>query len=385
MVREMTMENGTATRPLGDPGDFHGLSGIVHLAAAGETPFLAAHAKRFARFMADKSGGMAGRERIYEIVEQSRSSVAALMEVRPEEIGFPLNAAQGFSAVARSVVGGGNVVMPQWEYPSAMYPWITGSDLDVRLVHNPRYEMEPQRLSDAVDADTRAIVVSLVSYFTGERIDLRACREIADRSGAMLVIDMSHGLGAGRFDPRLVDFAFGCGYKWALGTHGAGIAYCNAERQPSWLPRESGWTAAAWVDAGVRDTTVVPFRDGRRFELGNPAALPVQLLGAGVDYLRGKGIDAIEGHVLALTKVLRRGLVDLGLDVLTPEAEARRLGIVAFSVDDEAAWRRGLERRGILAWVGDKRVRISPHLYNARRDVEQAIDAIADVVVGLRG
>ncbi len=35
-------------------------------------------------------------------------------------------------------------------------------------------------------------------------------------------------------------------------------------------------------------------------------------------------------------------------------------GIVAFEVDDEALWRRGLEAHGILAWTGDKRVRISP-------------------------
>lgn len=367
-------------RPLANKADFHGLEGVVHLAAAGETPFLARQRPLFERFMADKAGGMAGRERIFAGVEAARVSVAGLLGVGASEIGFPQSAADAFNAVSRSVTGRGNVVMPQWEYPSAMYPWITGSDLDVRLVPGDGYRMDMQRFADAADADTRAIVVSVVSYFTGERVDLAACREIADRSGAMLLVDMSHAFGAAPFDARLVDFAIGCGYKWALGTHGAGIAFVNADRQPNWLPRETGWMSAAWVDATVRDATVVQHRDGRRFELGNPAALPVQILGAGVDYLAEVGVAAIERHVLGLTTRLRAGLVELGLDVLTPESEARRLGIVAFAIDNEADWRRHLEQRRILGWVGDERVRLSAHLYNDAADIDAAITAIDEIV-----
>ncbi len=376
MVNDITPAIGATA--LAEPTDFHGLDGIIHLAAAGETPFLVRQRALFERFMNDKAGGMSGRERIYDVVEGVRDSVARLMEVQREEIGFPLNAAQGFNTIARAIGEHGNVVMPQWEYPSAMYPFITGSVLEVRLVSNNRYEMDTQQFADAVDENTRAIVVSLVSYFTGERIDLKAYREIADRSGAMLIVDISHALGVGRFDASLIDFAFSCGYKWALGTHGAGIAYCNKARQANWLPKESGWMSAEWIDAGVRDKTVAWFRDGRRFEFGNPAALPVQILGAGIDYLHAKGIDQIELHVLALTTLLRQGLADLGLDMLTPAPEQRRLGIVAFGVEDEAAWREHLESRGVLAWAGDKRLRISPHLYNSRKDIEVALEVIAE-------
>jgi selenocysteine lyase/cysteine desulfurase len=192
-------------------------------------------------------------------------------------------------------------------------------------------------------------------------------------------VDASQALGVANFDISLTDFTFACGYKWALGTHGAGIAYCNAARQPGWQPRESGWTSAEWVDADVRDTSVTTVRDGRRFELGNPAALCVQILGNGVDYLQDSGIDSIERHVRALTDVLWTELQALGMRMLTPSDPRRRLGIVAFAVDDEARWRRGLEAREVLAWTGDKRVRISPHLYNGMADVRQAIDAVEAV------
>lgn len=379
------MRDLTANRPpLAKPSDFHGLGSGHHLAAAGETPFLVTQSKVFERFMADKAGGQRGRERIYENVERARASVAGLLGVRVAEVGFPLNVAQGVNLVARSLGGAnGNVVTPQWEYPSAMYPWITGTGLEVRLVPDSNYQMDADRFAASADSETRAIVVSLVSYYTGERVDLRTYREIADRHGAMLIVDMSHAFGAAPFDVTLADFAFGCGYKWALGTHGAGIGYCNSERQPGWAPLDSGWTSAKWVNAGVRDATVVSVDDGRRFELGNPSALSVQLLGEGVDYLSSYGLEAIEAHLLALTGPLRSELVELGLDLLTPAPAARRLGIVSFTVKDKSAWRSGLEARGVLAWTGDKRVRLSAHLYNSSDDIIGAVEAIASVLAEL--
>jgi cysteine desulfurase/selenocysteine lyase len=367
-------------KPLVSPADFTGLPGLCHLAAAGETPMLASQAAVFSDFMYDKGMGMAGRERIYAKVSRTADSLAALLGCQAADVGFPQNVAQAMNMVARTIdLPDGNVVLPQWEYPSVLYPWVTGTNLEVRLVRSPDHLMDARRFRDTVDPRTRALAVSLVSYYTGELIDLVEYREIADSCGALLIVDVSQALGVANFDISLTDFAFACGYKWALGTHGAGIAYCNAARQPNWQPKESGWTSAEWVDADVRDTSVTPVRDGRRFELGNPAALCVQILGNGVDYLRAVGIDTVEHHVRALTDVLWAELHAIGMSMLTPSDAHRRLGIVAFAVEDEAHWRRGLEAREVLAWTGDKRVRISPHLYNGIADVRQALDAVEAV------
>lgn len=374
------MDDSIGSRSLARKVDFHGLEHVTHLAAAGETPFLETQRELFARFVDDKAGGMAGRERIYENVERARDNVAGLLGVKPADIGFPLNVAHGMNIVARSLGNlKGNVVMPQWEYPSAMYPWITGTDLQVRLVPADGYQMDPGRFADSLDSGTRAIVISVVSYFTGERVDLRTYREIADRHGAMLIVDFSHALGAAPFDVSNADFAFGCGYKWALGTHGAGIGYCNRDRHPGWKPTDSGWTSVEWIDAGDRDQTINMVDDGRRFEHGNPSALSVQILGAGAAYLADIGLHRIERYLLSLTGELRRGLQSLGLNLLTPAEDHRRLGIIAFSIQNERVWRQELEKRHVLAWVGDKRVRLSPHVYNSREDVEKAVGAIFEI------
>ncbi|MGN6102554.1 MAG: aminotransferase class V-fold PLP-dependent enzyme [Devosia sp.] len=366
--------------PLADPNDFDGLAGLYHVAAAGETPLLKSQKSVFERFMTDKAQGMGGRERIYERVDRARRSVAGLLRVTPDEVGFPLSVAHGMNVLAHSFRNQrGNVVAPQWEYPSLTYPWVTGTELALKLVPTPDYTMDADRFAAEIDDDTRAIVISLVSYYTGERIDLQVYRELADRRGAMLVIDMSHAFGAGDFDVTLADFAFGCGYKWALGTHGAGIAYCNADRQSGWISSDSGWMSAEWVDADRRTGMVTPMRNGTRFELGNPAALNVDMLATGVDYLTRYGLPKIEAHLLSMTEALRTTLNEIGLRLLTPAPSNRRLGIVAFAVTDEAHWRKELESRRILGWVGDKRVRLSPHVYNSPDDIAVVRTAIAEI------
>src|SRR5204863_167476 len=80
------------------------------------------------------------------------------------------------------------------------------------------------------------------------------------------------------------------------------------------------------------------------------------ILDNALDYLGAVGIERIEPHVLELSGRLRRGLVEAGVEVMTPEPPEQRAGNVAFEVDDERAWRAGLEARGVLTWVSDSRV-----------------------------
>jgi cysteine desulfurase / selenocysteine lyase len=358
--------------------DFTGLQEIVHLAAAGEGPYLTTHSAVTERFAADKSAGMAGRERIIERARRGTVGAARLLDVDPREIGFTLNVAQSMNMVARTVAsaGPGNVVMCSWEYPSLLYPWARLDDIELRLVHRDDWLDALPGIEAAVDDSTRAIVVSHVSYFTGERVDLARYREVADRVGAMLIVDASHSLGVLPVEARLTDFLFTCCYKWLLGVHGAAIAFCNRERQPDWRPVEAGWTSVEWQDSRDRSGDITLVDDGRLFELGNPALLSMCILGNALDYLHSAGAAAIGRHVLTLGEMLGTGLRDLGLPVLTPQEESRRGPSIVFAAEDEKYWNDGLTDAGILAWVSEQRVRLSPFLYTDGRDIQAALDVI---------
>jgi cysteine desulfurase/selenocysteine lyase len=361
--------------------DFIGLQGITHLAAAGEAPILVAQPDVLARYARDKARGLPGIVDIYARVDEAKDRVAFLMGVERAEIGFALNVAQAMSAIARTLDRpGGNVVLMQWEFSSAMYPWITGTELEVRHVKNVGFHFDIDQFAQLVDSDTQAIVVSLVSYYTGERIALAGLRELADTVGAALIVDASHALGAAQFDARAADFVVSCGYKWVLGIHGAATAFCNAARQPDWQPRESGWRSTVEVETRFRDLTVVREMDGRRFELGNPAILSALMVGEGADYLNRIGIDAVDRYLTSLTGRIVERLDGLGLEVLTPRRPENRAGIVSFLIDDVSRLQARFDKEGIVAWTTEGRVRLSPHIYTSREDVERTVDAIEAVI-----
>jgi len=368
---------------LAPKADFIGVEERVHLAAGGETPFLKSHVEAFTRYALDKSAGLPGRERQLAMHERARARAAELLGVRADEVAFIPSTSDGVNMLAGSLdfAPGDNVVLESIEFPSDVYPWLLRRDtgLEVRFVGGG-FDVAPGDLEAAIDERTRVVAVSHVSYLTGMRHDLRAISEAAHRVGAILSVDASHALGVVPVEARLADFVFSCTYKWQLGTTGIAVGFWNRERRPEWAPRVAGWMSAAPAGGELRRTSFEPRDDAMRMTLGNPSLSGAYVVDNGLRYLLDVGIERIEGHVIDLTGRLREGLVELGLDVLTPAEPERRAGNVCIARADGPAFLRGLAESGVLVWEADGRVRYSAHLYNDGEDVERALDATRRVV-----
>ncbi len=118
--------------------EFVGLDHVAHLAAGGETPVLRSHLDAVGRFLWDKSGGMAGRERFEAVVSRARAGIAALVGGDPEEVAFLASASEGLYVAAQGVdwQPGDNVVVERVEYPSNLYAWqsLRSRGVEVRAV-----------------------------------------------------------------------------------------------------------------------------------------------------------------------------------------------------------------------------------------------------------
>jgi cysteine desulfurase / selenocysteine lyase len=381
------VDKSPALRSLVPKSDFLGLEHAAHLATGGEAPFLRSHLEALARFGLHKSQGMAGRERLFELVDETRAALARLLACEPQEVGFPYSVAHGMNMLAHSIEfqPGDNVVMEQWEFPSVLYPWIEQRKrrgVEVRLVApepgSSRASFE--QLSALVDGRTRVLAISQVSYLTGERYDVSAISELTRAAGALLVVDATHALGAIPVYAPHADFLFSACYKWILGTHGVAVAYWNRRRVPNWRPIEFGWHSVEPQHPMQHGDPFELHDDARVFEAGNPGFAAIAVLHNALRYLMPIRIDRIEQHVTALSGRLHGRLVELGLRPLTPAVSEQRAGNVAFNVANEEHWRRELERRDVLAWTGDGRVRFSTHLFNDADDVDRAIAAVAEIL-----
>ncbi|MFO1057421.1 MAG: aminotransferase class V-fold PLP-dependent enzyme [Dongiaceae bacterium] len=361
-----------------DKTDFHGLDGIAHLAAGGETPPLFRHTEAAGQFLADKALGMPGRQRFFAVIATLRERLARLLGGVPAaDIGLLASASQGLYAAASGIDWrpGDNVVTALSEFPSVLHACSTMPGVELRAVGAAAVPTL-EEIAAAVDGRTRMLAVSHVSYLTGARVDLAALRAIADRVGARLVVDASHALGVVAVDGALCDVVVSCAYKWMLGCHGIGLFFVNGRRWPDLAAPWMGWHSLRGEEDWRKRAVALPKETMERFEAGNPAFLPGYLLNEGTGTLLAAGVAAIEGHVAPLAGSLRDGLVRLGLPVLTPAPASDRAGNICFATERSMALEEGLREAGVLTWGGDGRLRISVHGYNDEGDVARALDTL---------
>jgi selenocysteine lyase/cysteine desulfurase len=358
-----------------DPGDFAIPPGITHVCAGGESAPLRRLDSALSRYLHDKSSGMAGRVAQETEIARARAGVARLWGVDIGSIGFVGNVAEGVSMVAESLDwnDGDNVVIDADEYPSVAGPFLLRRHPPIAL--RQARGTEPDRFAAVVDDRTRVIGVSCVSYLTGERHDLHALRAFADKVGALLVVDFTQASGYLPIHAGVADFAVSACYKWMLGITGVAIAYWNRERQPSWTPVSAGWHSFVPGHRGYDNPP--PLRsDALRFTRGNPAHAPIYVLAEALDYLAGYDMAAVQTHVQTMTAAMLERLHALQLPTLTPSDPARHGASVCVPSSRAQAIVDGMARNGVLAWNGQGRVRFSFHGYNARQDVDRAIDAL---------
>ena len=361
--------------PLFDPADFRIAPGISHVCAAGETPFLHRHDDALRQYAEDKSNGMAGRTGQEAQIERARAGLARLWHVGADEIGFVSNVAEGVSMVAESLdwQAGDNICIDAHEYPSVVGPFAMrrAPAIELRCAHGG----EPDRIAALVNARTRLIGVSAVSYLTGERFDLAPLRAAADRVGAILIVDYTQASGYLPIEASVADFAFSACYKWMLGTTGVAVAYWNRTRQPEWAPASAGWNSLGSAADGY--DPVPPLRaDAMRFTRGNPAHASIYVLNGALDYLSRFEMPAVLAHVQSLTGALLDRLAELQIPSTTPRDPSRHGASVCVASPRARAIVDAMAERGVWAWNGHGRVRISFHGYNSSADVDRVVEAL---------
>lgn len=363
--------------------EFVGIAHIAHLAAGGETPPLASHLGAAMRFWCDKGSGMPGRECMAQTAQHTKQAVARLLGGHPGDIALLASASEGLFVAAAGMDwrAGDNVIVEAGEYPSVRYVWQRlPVRVDLRTVgHGPIAAFEEFR--NAVDARTRVIAISLVSYLTGVRRDLAAFRDLADSVGARLVVDASHALGAVHVDGSLCDAVVSAAYKFLLGVHGVGVFYVNSRRWPNLEPPWVGWHSAVAADWRERSRGMYGLKtDAERFEIGNLGLLGVYVLENALQRLERLGQAEIERHVLALGEELWHGLRALDLDLLTPEASSARAGNICFAIEAPERIEEALRQDGVLVWGSEGRIRMSLHAYNDSRDVARGLKALRELL-----
>lgn len=327
-------------------------------------------------------------ELIWATLSRARELAARLVGAAPPEIAIATNTSYGINVAAFGLpfAPGDVVVAPAGEFPANVYPWMAAGarrGIVYRQVPPSADGMvdEAAILAALEDPAVRAVALSWVGFAHGYACDLeaigRACRE----RGAWFVVDAIQGLGAAPLDVRRCNIdVLSCGaQKWLLGPWGTGFTYVREDLIGRMDPHVIGWTAMAGSDdfARLLDYDLTFHQDARRFE---SLTLPVHdLIGmnASLELLLELGLANVERHVGALVDLVVRWAEERpDVELATPAAPGRRLGIVSVRVPDFRGASRRLKEAGIGHSVREGLIRLSPHCYNTEHEVRRALEVL---------
>ena len=357
----------------------------VYLNHAAHSPLSKPVAEAMLRYVKDY---MSFGDSPFDASDYGKPLFAKLVGAKPEEIALVENTSVGLNIAANVLryPSGSKVVTTDLEYPSAVYPWLKKSlGVKVHYVRNVDDKILLEDFEKAVDDKTVAVVVSHVEYANGFRNDLKALGEIAHQHGAVLIVDAIQSAGVIPIDVKRdnVDFLATACYKWLLGPTGAAYLYVRRDLIEKLEPPYVGWAS---VNQEIFETT--DFWDiwslrlsetASRFEVGTPSAVSFVGAAEAMKMLLNFGIENVERRVLELTDHLIERVKALGLRLQTPEEPQYRSGIVNFKIEKPKEVVESLKQKGIIVSARANGIRVSPHFYNTKTEINKLIDEIRKI------
>ena len=318
----------------------------------------------------------------YSAVDDIRVFVSRLIGSRPEEIAFVQNTSMGINLVMNSIKWkkGCNIVTTDMEFPANLFPWQVAArrySLEIRYVRNIDGALRREDFERLLDDKTQVIAVSWVEFSNGFVNDLEFLSKLAHEHGALLIVDGIQGVGALCLDVRKtnVDVLVSGFQKWLLGT-GGGFLYIREELMDELDVAFAGWLS----DSSPRDFSFreyKPAEGARRFEVGTPSFADVVVARESLRFILSIGIENIELRNLELIDYLRKRLDELD-DVVFMTPKNNHSAILTFRFRDRNTEYifKGLIERNIYVSYRLGGIRVSPHFYNNRADIELFIETL---------
>jgi len=268
------------------------------------------------------------------VVLETREAVAELFGVSSSErVLFTQNATHAINLALKGILKpGDHVIVSSMEHNSVMRPLRfleETAGVEITIVGCGRDGTFPLRTFEkSFRENTRLVAVMHASNVTGTLMPISDIGKTSRAKGALFLLDAAQT--AGVIPIRMVDdcidlLAF-TGHKSLLGPQGVG-GLCIGE----------GVEMTPLVQGGTGSNSEFETHPDflpDRYESGTMNTVGIAGLGAGIRYLREKGLDRIRKQEGLFTRHLIEGLSAIsGVHIHGPRDPDRRIGVVAFRVE----------------------------------------------------
>jgi len=319
-------------------------------------------------------------------VEHARQLAAQFINARSHEIGFAPNTSSGLGFIANGIdwQAGDNVVTADCEFPANLHPWLRlkrECGVEVRMARERDGRLETEEILSLIDERTRVVALSFVEFASGFRNDLRTIGHYCRERGVLFVVDAIQGLGALALDVErdAVDALSADAHKFLLGPDGCALFYISERAIERVRPTLVGWTSVR-EPYDFNNYEQEYALGAKRFEPGALNTAGVVGLGAAIELFLQVGVEKIENYLLELGDYLCERLEERGYRVVSSRREEEKSAVICCRHEQHSAsdLHHKLNEQRIITTPRLNRLRISPHFYNTREEIDRLIEALPD-------
>ncbi len=203
------------------------------------------------------------------------------------------------------------IITDDLNFPSDLYilqgvARLAARPLHIQVIPSPDGIHGPvDALAAAIDQDTALVTLSHTVFKSAYTYDLTAVTQLAHRSGALMLWDMSHSAGSVPIDLHQAnaDLAVGCTYKYLNGGPGSpAFLYIRRDQQARLGNPITGWMG----QQHMFDFALTYERDPglRHFLTGTPPVLSIAPIEPGIDLLLEAGMAPLRAKSVQQTEYL---------------------------------------------------------------------------------
>ena len=205
----------------------------------------------------------------------------------------------------------------------------------------------PEILKPYLNDDVALVTISVVAYRSGALHDIKELTDLVRASGALMVWDASHAVGAVdmQFDRDGVDLAVGCTYKYGNSGPGSPAWLYVSKRIQSELEMPiQGWFAQR--NQFLMGSKFDQIEGMRGFQIASPSIIGLLCNDEGFGMIEDATIAQINAKASKGTDMMielfDQWLVPLGFELVTPRDSKLRGGHISIYHPDAAQIARGL-------------------------------------------
>ncbi|MBQ8966006.1 aminotransferase class V-fold PLP-dependent enzyme [Ruminococcus sp.] len=268
---------------------------------------------------------MAAAERVYKV----RAAAAAFFGAETENTAFVPNCTYGLNMALKGLLQfGGHVIISGWEHNSASRPVYamtrrSGVKCSVADIYPDDIQRTVEGIEKLIRGDTLCVCCTAASNVTGRIMPYREIGQLCRRRGIAFVCDCAQA--AGVLPVSLgegISFICTSGQKGLYGPTGTGLLISSGEFPLSTIIE--GGTGA--TSGELVQTPYMP----EKLESGTLNTAGLIGLGAGLEFVKNRGIENIRRHENELCRRFQLGLEKMGAVVYDREYD--RVPIVAFNL-----------------------------------------------------